>query len=109
MIMTKDPITLIAVGDLLIDREQPETIFQHVVEVLQSGDITFANCEQMYSDKGQPRPGHALPHDPKNIPALLYAGILGFHPKPYFSAAPGAENAPKVQFDFGKPAAPEKP
>jgi LemA protein len=40
----------------------------------------------------------------KSFPALLYASMFGFHPKPYFSAAPGAEAAPKVQFDFNKPA-----
>ncbi len=44
----------------------------------------------------------------KSFPALLYAGFFGFHPKPYFSAAPGAETVPKVQFDFGKPGAAEK-
>ncbi len=47
----------------------------------------------------------------KSFPAILYAGVFGFHPKPYFTAQPGAETAPKVQFDFGKPApapAPEK-
>src|SRR5436309_3706929 len=37
----------------------------------------------------------------KSVPAVLYAGIAGFHPKPYFQSAPGSENAPKVQFDFG--------
>lgn len=36
----------------------------------------------------------------KSFPAVLYAGAFGFHPKPYFTANPGAENAPKVQFDF---------
>ncbi len=48
----------------------------------------------------------------KSFPTILYAGIFGFHPKPYFTAQPGAETAPKVQFDFGKPApapAAEKP
>ncbi len=49
----------------------------------------------------------------KSFPAVLYASALGFHPKPYFSATPGAETPPKVQFDFGKPTAapttPEKP
>ncbi len=40
----------------------------------------------------------------KSFPAVLYAGMLGFQPKPYFTATPGAETAPKVQFDFGKPA-----
>jgi LemA protein len=37
----------------------------------------------------------------KSFPAVLYAGVFGFHPKPYFTATPGAEAPPKVQFDFG--------
>jgi LemA protein len=40
----------------------------------------------------------------KSFPALLYAGAIGFHAKPYFSAAPGAETPPKVQFNFGNTA-----
>ena len=44
----------------------------------------------------------------KRIPAALYAGALGFYPKPYFQSSPGAETAPKVQFDFGTPT-PAKP
>ena len=73
--MKKERITLLGVGDILIDREQPETIFQHVAETLSSGDITYANCEQMYSDKGCPSPVHTTPSDPRFLPALLYAGI----------------------------------
>jgi hypothetical protein len=30
--------------------------------------------------------------------------MFGFREKPYFTATPGAETPPKVQFDFGKPA-----
>src|ERR1051326_915837 len=48
----------------------------------------------------------------KSFPALLFARTLGFTEKPYFTATPGAEVPPKVQFDFGKPApspSPEKP
>ena len=73
--MTKEKITLLGVGDILIDREQPETIFQHVVEVLRSGDITFANCEQTYSDKGYLIRGHGTNSESRNLPALLYAGF----------------------------------
>jgi LemA protein len=41
----------------------------------------------------------------KRFPALLFAGALGFHPKPYFEATPGSEKPPTVNFDFGnKPA-----
>jgi LemA protein len=42
----------------------------------------------------------------KRFPTVLYAGALGFQPKPYFQAQPGAEKAPTVQFDFGKQAQP---
>ena len=34
----------------------------------------------------------------RTIPNNFIAGIAGFTPKPYFEAAPGAEQAPKVQF-----------
>lgn len=40
----------------------------------------------------------------KSFPAVFYAAALGFHDKPYFAAAPGAETVPKVQFGFGKTA-----
>jgi LemA protein len=38
----------------------------------------------------------------KRFPTVLFAGVLGFQPKAYFTAAPGAETAPKVEFDFNK-------
>ena len=38
----------------------------------------------------------------KRFPTALFANIFGFAPRPYFEAAPGAENAPKV--DFSAPA-----
>jgi LemA protein len=39
----------------------------------------------------------------RRFPAALFAGMMGFQPKPYFQATtPGAETAPKV--DFGTPA-----
>jgi hypothetical protein len=30
--------------------------------------------------------------------------MFGFKPRPFFNAAPGAEKAPEVKFDFNKPA-----
>jgi LemA protein len=38
----------------------------------------------------------------RRFPGVLFAPMMGFQPKPYFQAAPGAETAPKV--DFGTPA-----
>ena len=40
----------------------------------------------------------------KSFPAVFYAGWFGFKERPYFAAKPGAEEPPKVQFNFGKPA-----
>ena len=42
----------------------------------------------------------------KTFPTVLIAGLLGFSPKPYFQADQGAQNAPKVNFDFGTTPAP---
>ena len=37
----------------------------------------------------------------RRFPAVLFAGMFGFHPKPYFQADAGSEKAPEVKFDFG--------
>lgn len=38
----------------------------------------------------------------RQFPTKIFAGILGFQPKPYFEADAGSENAPEVNFDFGR-------
>lgn len=38
----------------------------------------------------------------QRMPARLYAGMMGFHPKPYFKSVGGSEAPPKVEFDFNK-------
>jgi len=38
----------------------------------------------------------------RSFPTNLIAGMLGFPPRPFFTAQPGAERAPNVQFDFGR-------
>lgn len=40
----------------------------------------------------------------KRFPGNIYARLFGFSARPYFQSQAGAEQAPKVQFDFGKPA-----
>jgi LemA protein len=37
----------------------------------------------------------------RSFPTVIFAGMLGFSPKPFFNAQPGAEKAPTVNFDFG--------
>ncbi len=39
----------------------------------------------------------------QRFPGVIFARLFGYMPKPYFQAQAGAEQAPKVEFDFGKP------
>ena len=40
----------------------------------------------------------------KSFPTNFIAGMFGFAPRPFFNAQPGADTAPKVNFNFGSPA-----
>ena len=73
--MQKEAITLLGTGDILIDREDPATIFQHVAAVLKSADITFANSEQTFAEGGYPIRGHGTNSESRNLPAFLAAGF----------------------------------
>jgi LemA protein len=45
----------------------------------------------------------------RRFPAVLVAGMFGHKPRPYFTASPGSDAPPKVDFDFGAKPAPAKP
>lgn len=46
----------------------------------------------------------------KTFPAVVFAGMFGHLPRPYFTATAGADKPPVVNFDFGqKSATPAKP
>ena len=44
----------------------------------------------------------------KSFPTVLFAGLVGFSPKAYFTSAAGAENAPTVSFPSFSPSASPK-
>ena len=44
----------------------------------------------------------------RQVPTVLYAGLLGFSPRPYFAARAGADVAPEVNFQFGATPRPAK-
>ena len=73
--MAKEAITFVGVGDVIIDREKPETIFRHVGDVLRSADIAYANMEQVLSDRGTPHPRQAVYSSPKMVDAYVHNGI----------------------------------
>lgn len=72
--MGKD-ITFLAMGDILLDRADPDSMFRHVADTLRGADFRFAQLEQMYSDKGCPGPVHATYSTPDNIPPLKRIGV----------------------------------
>ncbi len=37
----------------------------------------------------------------QSMPTALFAGLLGFSPRPYFAAREGSDVAPEVNFNFG--------
>jgi LemA protein len=39
----------------------------------------------------------------RSFPTNMIAGMFGFSPRPFFTAQPGAERPPPVQFNFGSP------
>ena len=43
----------------------------------------------------------------KRFPAVIFAGMFGHTPRPYFTATAGSEKPPTVQFDFGSKPAPK--
>src|ERR1035438_428928 len=45
----------------------------------------------------------------RRFPAVILAGMMGFSSRPYFTATPGSQTPPKVQFDFNATPAPAKP
>lgn len=50
--MAKDYLELAAVGDTATGREPPESIFEHVQELLRTADVRFAQVERLFSERG---------------------------------------------------------
>jgi poly-gamma-glutamate capsule biosynthesis protein CapA/YwtB (metallophosphatase superfamily) len=70
-------IRVAAVGDIMVKRAEPESMFEHAAPVLRAADVTFGNCESAYSTRGSRNPavmGEVCAH-PDNIKGLSYAGF----------------------------------
>ena len=70
-------VTVYAVGDVLINRENPESIFELCLPTLKEADVRFCQLESVISSKGSPVPGGGGPFrvDPKNVAGLKLAGF----------------------------------
>lgn len=73
----KECITLLAVGDVFVDREEPDSIFTYVAPVIKSADIRFCQLEAVYSERGAPQAHCRVPlkAHPRNAPAIQRAGF----------------------------------
>src|SRR5262245_39056452 len=78
---TGGELTILAVGDVHINRPDPPSIFAHVASVLRHGDIVVGNREGPYCDRGTPIAGKIevgrrnVRSTPDNIRALETAGF----------------------------------
>jgi hypothetical protein len=72
-------LTIAAVGDVIIMRPEPDSMFRSTGAVLRASDITFGNCETPYSEPAPRNPiaRGALLGSPASVPAL--AGAAGFN------------------------------
>ncbi|MFC2065890.1 CapA family protein [Chloroflexota bacterium] len=70
-------ISIYAVGDIKVDRDNPESIMAKVAPTLKEADITFAQLEMNLSERGTPAFHMSTPLrcHPRNVKALTSAGI----------------------------------
>jgi poly-gamma-glutamate capsule biosynthesis protein CapA/YwtB (metallophosphatase superfamily) len=76
--MPMKTLNLAAVGDVMIDREDPESSLSLIRDVIQKAEISFCQLETAYSDKGSQGssgPRGAMRHDLKNYAAIPFAGF----------------------------------
>jgi poly-gamma-glutamate capsule biosynthesis protein CapA/YwtB (metallophosphatase superfamily) len=72
-------VTLLGfVGDILIDRAEPESVFQAVSDVLAAPDVLFGNCEAPYTTSPHlaPTSGIPLTPHPSNTKAFDHFDVL---------------------------------
>jgi poly-gamma-glutamate capsule biosynthesis protein CapA/YwtB (metallophosphatase superfamily) len=71
-VSARPPIELSAVGDVMIKRDDPLSIFELALPVLRAADISFGNCESTYATAGvrNPHTRGEIRGDPKSIEAL---------------------------------------
>lgn len=74
---SNDPVTIIAVGDVCVDRADPHSIFDLVRSDLKRSDVAFCQIETTYSTRGTPNPLVRVPlrAQPKNADAIAHAGF----------------------------------
>jgi poly-gamma-glutamate capsule biosynthesis protein CapA/YwtB (metallophosphatase superfamily) len=70
-------ITVLAVGDVLVNRDDPDSIFASVAPTIKSADIAVCQLEAIYSERGIPLPQArvAVRAHKRNAPSIKKAGF----------------------------------
>ncbi len=73
---TGEQIYLALMGDIEINRDEPEKVFDNVLPELRTADIRFGGMEASLSEKGSPVTGKiTMRHNPKMIAGYLAGGF----------------------------------
>jgi poly-gamma-glutamate capsule biosynthesis protein CapA/YwtB (metallophosphatase superfamily) len=87
-------VEVVAGGDVIVNRSDPQTIFEQCRDTLRGADITFANSETTYSTRGTKAANIVgmMRADPRNLSALTYAGfdVMSFANNHHLDAGPEA-------------------
>lgn len=87
-------ISVLAVGDVWVNRDDPDSIFKHVCHVIKSADIAFCQLETNYSEPGTPLPQARVPMraHPRNAPSIKNAGfnVVSFASNHHYDYGPEA-------------------
>lgn len=76
--MADEIISILAVGDVGPDRENPESLFEHAASTIRQADISFCQLERILSNRGDLQvqiKAHHSRVDPENVSALTSAGF----------------------------------
>jgi poly-gamma-glutamate capsule biosynthesis protein CapA/YwtB (metallophosphatase superfamily) len=75
--MANKTLTMLAVGDLILDEPQAESYFTYVAPLLKSADVVVGQVEVVFTDRGfcSSTDVAAPPCDPANMSAIPFAGF----------------------------------
>jgi poly-gamma-glutamate capsule biosynthesis protein CapA/YwtB (metallophosphatase superfamily) len=87
-------VVVLAGGDVIVNRAEPLSLFAASRDVLRGADITFANCETTYSERGAKVGGIVgmMRAHPRNVAAFPDAGfdVVSFANNHHLDAGPEA-------------------
>lgn len=70
-------VSLVAVGDVAINRDDPQSALALARPIFETADVTFANCESTYARNWSANPAArgVVRSDPEQLGGLSWAGV----------------------------------